>query len=440
MKRAICTAKNWIIQPKRMAFDRQLERVNDWSADQLAEYNWQQRKQVVAHCAATVPFYQKRFAEIGFEPGDLKRPEDWERLPALEKQDVRDNQTALKSTLYAGRKLAPAHTGGTTGKPLRIWVDPNLSLSPISWRNLRWWGVDAWMNCAYAYRVVPTGWRKRISDVALYPSKRAYLTAMQLTPDRMAAFCERARRIDIKYLVGYVGALDTLARFVREKGIVFPSLRAVWAMSAPLPEMLRSEFEAAFGCPAYDPYGSGEFYFIAGECSHKSGLHVCSDVRHVDIDQPNDTGHGDILVTDLLNRAFPLLRYRIGDRGRHLKHPCPCGRPFPLIDYIHGRTVDVITLDDDSTVPGEFWSTIFSNQADRVRSFQVHQHADRRIVIRFEPHQPDPAEHARIIEGVRLVLAPLLQGRATVEFAAETLDVHDNGKTRLVVSDYKPAS
>ena len=51
-----------------------------------------------------------------------------------------------------------------------------------------------------------------------------------------------------------------------------------------------------------------------------------------------------LLVTVLFSRTFPLFRYEITDRLRLADGPCPCGRPFRLVESIEGRTDDMLVL------------------------------------------------------------------------------------------------
>jgi len=70
----------------------------------------------------------------------------------------------------------------------------------------------------------------------------------------------------------------------------------------------------------------------------------CADVSHVEFVDHNgepqvDGQQGRVLITDLENYAFPLIRYENGDgpvNGRRNK--CRCGLPFPLIAAIQGRS------------------------------------------------------------------------------------------------------
>jgi phenylacetate-CoA ligase len=53
---------------------------------------------------------------------------------------------------------------------------------------------------------------------------------------------------------------------------------------------------------------------------------------------------GEIIVTDLLNYAMPFIRYEIGDVGVPTDERCGCGRGWPLIKKIEGRTNDYLVL------------------------------------------------------------------------------------------------
>ena len=69
-----------------------------------------------------------------------------------------------------------------------------------------------------------------------------------------------------------------------------------------------------------DEYRGSETLWMAGECRLQTGLHVFADARKIEV--VDDEGRslpagevGDIVVTDLANRVFPIVRYRLGDRG-----------------------------------------------------------------------------------------------------------------------------
>ena len=342
----------------------------------------------------------------------------------------------LRAQNVPPRRFQRAVTGGSTGEPLEVFGDRRVPTSVLANRILSWWGVDVSDNCGYLYRAVPRGLRKRLIDLALFPTQRAYLHAAEMTPARMSAFYHALRWINATYLVGYVGAVDAFAEFLEHSGGAVPSLRAIWTTAAPLPEFNRKRLERIYTCPVYTQYGSVEVGFLASECEHQQGMHVFTDVRHVEVlasdgGQPQDDSVGDIVVTDLINYAFPILRYRLGDRGRWLKGPCACKRPFARMDYVQGRISDQIYLPDGTVLPGEFWTTIFDDWPLAIKAFQVRQQLNYDIVILYQPAATD-AEAA--VQAVQRELAQKLRGLVRLEFRQDTIDVNENGKTHYVVS------
>lgn len=414
-----------------------LQQAQVLSSVELAELNWWRRCDLVRLCAEKIPFYRDRFKAIGFEFGDLKTEEDFQRLPILEKEDIREHSNDLFNPDFDRESLTVATTGGTTGLPLKTYNDPHVHLSSMSWRMLGWWGVTPADNSAYLYRAVPTGMHKLKTDIALWPTQRAYIAAADMTLDRMECFYRKLLRIQPKYLVGYVGAIDEFSRFLESREYQIPSLKVVWTTSAPLPESKRSQYQRVFSCPVYTQYGSCEFYWIAAECKEQNGLHIGTDIRHVDVVDgtvPVGSGQfGDLLVTNLTNYAFPLLRYRVGDRGRLLKHNCSCGLPFPMMDYVKGRVSDSIRFRDGTTIPGEYWTTIFDDFTDSVKAFQVLQKSDYSLVISYEAIEGADATMAVNVVGSRI--REKLRERIPLSFRQCDVSANDNGKLRFVVSE-----
>jgi phenylacetate-CoA ligase len=383
-----------------------------------------------------VPYYQAKFSALGFEPGDLKSEQDFQSLPVLEKEDIRQHQDQLIANNADRSRMRPATTGGTTGEPLSIYSDPRVPLSPMTWRMLEWWGVDISDNSAYLYRAVPRGLRRLASDLFLFPTRRKYIQAAHMDEARIQQFINQIRRTKPKYLVGYVGAINALADYLKKHNIGLPFIQVVWTTAAPLPELKRIYFEKTFGCPVFTQYGSVEFFMIAAECPEKSGLHIWEDIRKVEIlngMKSAEVGEsGDVVVSDLTNYSFPLLRYRLGDRGCLLSAKCACGRCLPLMDYVKGRISDQIRLPEGGSIPGEYWTTIFDDYPKAIKSFQVYQRKDYSVEIRYEAHD-DRAIKA--VQAVSKMLEKKIKGSFELKFIQAPVNTNENGKTRFVKSE-----
>jgi phenylacetate-CoA ligase len=83
---------------------------------------------------------------------------------------------------------------------------------------------------------------------------------------------------------------------------------------------------------------------MASAVPEKGGLHVSSHSHQVEvIDRHGKSGleeDGEIVLTSLHDYAMPFIRYRIGDRGRLTARACLCGRGFPLLETVLGRSED----------------------------------------------------------------------------------------------------
>jgi len=149
------------------------------------------------------------------------------------------------------------------------------------------------------------------------------------------------------YVSGYVSAVAELARHA---ALIAPQgPRPLVPFAKVLGEMLfpfqRQEIEQGLGARVIETYGCNETGTVGYECPAGS-LHIFAE--HVEVEilrdgEPVEPGEtGDIILTCTTNRVMPLVRYRVGDRGRLCPEPCSCGRPHPVIAGIEGRIGDVL--------------------------------------------------------------------------------------------------
>jgi phenylacetate-coenzyme A ligase PaaK-like adenylate-forming protein len=132
--------------------------------------------------------------------------------------------------------------------------------------------------------------------------------------------------------------------------------RAFFSSYERLDRETRAFIEAESGVPLFDIYGASEVgVVIAFECERGS-LHVNDDYVVVEIvdelGRPVPPGEqGLILVTDLLNRAMPLIRYQLGDVAAQSEGSCPCGRVLSRISGIDGRALDTVATANGREIP-----------------------------------------------------------------------------------------
>ena len=151
-------------------------------------------------------------------------------------------------------------------------------------------------------------------------------------------------------ILGYPGVAGLLAG-EQLAGRLHIAPRLAMFGAEPTTADLRSRFEAAWGLRPGNIYGSTEVPTIASSTpEHPDALEMWEDaavVEVVDDDDrpiaPGQTG-SKVLVTTLLNRAMPLIRYEMTDRVTLATGPNPAGRPWACIECIDGRSADTVRL------------------------------------------------------------------------------------------------
>ena len=421
---------------------RRLMRQQRMSRDALLEINWQRRQAIVRHAYETSPFYAGFYRSFGFHPNDLVSREHWCKIPLLCREHIAECREGMISNTARSRDLFPVTTGGTTGAILKSYHDRRYPVGAIGWRALAWCGFKPNVNMACIWRA-SAGNQSRISQfldkLKVYAPQQILLDASSMTEASVRQFLERYKCMGPAILQGYVGGLHYLAEFLRATGTEVAAPLAVWSTAAPLSAVQRSLFERTFNSPVYDQYGSCEVYWIATECFRHEGLHINSDVRHLDFVDDNGAdvpcgADGKIAVTDLENYAFPLIRYKNGDMGHAIEKPCSCGIGLPLMGPVLGRVSETMSFPNHVVISGEYLTTIFDDYPTAVRAFQVVQRRDSSLLVRVVANVPDDAI-APVLACVSAVLRDKTQGCVPIQIEIVAQIPHDRGKLRYIVKE-----
>jgi phenylacetate-CoA ligase len=415
------------------------------SSDELISINWSKRLACFEHAIRYVPFYREFYAQHGIQHGDIKRQEDWDKLPVLEKEHIRKAKESLIADGVSKTDLQEATTGGSTGEPLTVYLDKRFPREVLSWRMQRLWGLEPGCNAAYIWRMVrPNPISELVNKMLWWPTKRIRLDAATMTPDSMSTFIEQLRSVKPDLIQGYVGSVENVADYILDQDINIPHPKAVWVTSSPLSKLQKQKMHEAFQSPVYDQYGCCEVPYVAYEIPGVDGLMVDYDAVHIDFVEDSDRAikqsvEGDILLTPLWNYAFPLIRYRVGDRGHWLKPPENGSFGMPIMSRVKGRTTDLIHIPGGPTLGGDFLTTIFDPYPRAVKRFQVRQSEDGSVDIFVIPNKA-----YRNYKNEIALATSKLQSYATDKLSIRTIEVDKiddiKGKVKFVISEYQSNS
>ena len=178
IKRNIFFAKYWLYRRGCLKAYRELLRNQGLSRDELEHLNWEKRRSLLAYAYEKVPFYRKRYSQLGLHPEDIKQPEDYQIIPVFSKEELRSGFHELFSEDARPGLLRQCTTGGSTGVPVKVMVDKRIPAEAYGWRMMNWWGIEPSEDAAFVWRM----FRKRritraILKTAWWPSRRIYLDA-----------------------------------------------------------------------------------------------------------------------------------------------------------------------------------------------------------------------------------------------------------------------
>ncbi len=325
-----------------------------WQAERLRKDQLRRFDVVFKFARTHSPFYRETYGSL---PNDfsIESLTDIARLPTVQKHDLR---ARTKDILTQPKELlVKAKTGGSTGVALDLWFTQRTQeyRNAAEMRSAEWAGRPMGARTAFIWGNTPTRFtlKERLRNELM--NRCFYLDTMLINEQSVRAFSEQWQRLKGRCIMGHAHSVYVLACYLRDLGISITPPDAIVTSSMMLLAAERAVIEQVFSCPVTNRYGCEEVGMIACECEMHSGLHINSEHVFVEIvgadGLPTD-GEGEVVVTDLINTAMPLIRYRIGDHAQMSARSCACGRGLPLLEKIVGRTADFLRKTDGSRVAG----------------------------------------------------------------------------------------
>jgi phenylacetate-CoA ligase len=218
-----------------------------------------------------------------------------------------------------------------------------------------------------------------------------------------------------------------------------PPVKCVFTDSEILPPPLRRTIEKAFQAPVFDVYGTFETENVAYECHRHRGYHIAADCVLMEFlrdGQAVASGEeGEIVCTVLDNLTTPFIRYNLHDLGMARTGICPCGRRFPLMSNIVGRSSDYLRLADGRQIPTTLIAGRLHAMGRHLHQYQVVQQRKDLYLVRVvpTPHFSRAIED-QITDSLRTLLAgATVQVETVASIAREKSGKHF--EVKLLASD-----
>ncbi len=357
-----------------------------WSKTQIQDYQIKQIQKMVSRAFKHVFYYKTIMSVYGVRPQDIQSFDDLDRLPILEKEDVRTFHNEMVSNDMIDSTLYKCHTSGTTGKPLTLYRDlDNVGFEyAILQRQKLWAGLKGKSLIATLKGdLIPEKSIKNNVYWAFSPfENKLMMSSLHISEKTVDDYITALRRYQPQAIDGYPSSIYILAKFMLKKNLRFP-LKAVLTSSETLSPNHKSVIEKAFACPVYDYYGMAERIAAIHTCEH-GNYHIVPEYSYIEFGRrPGLTDNSyEIIGTAFSNRAMPLIRYRIGDVVKLSDKTCACGREFPVVESVIGRIDDYIVTPSGKVI-GRLNNVV--KYSHNCKETQIYQPDINNLVVRIVP-------------------------------------------------------
>ena len=325
------------------------------------------RKQIARVKACGNPFYTERFRDLN--PEDIVDQEAFEKLvPFCTKQDLRDAYPLGLAAVPEEEIVRIHSSSGTTGSPVIV---------PYTKKD-----VDDWATMfARSYELAGITKKDRIQITPGYGLWTAGI-GFQAGCEKLGAMAvpmgpgNTEKQLMMMQDLGSTVICATssyallLAEQVEQRNLGKNiKLKKGVIGSERWGDKMRDRIKSILGIELYDIYGLTECYGpgIGINCDKSDkGMHIYDDFIYTEILDPEtglpvkDGEIGEICLTTLVKEGAPLFRFRTHDLAAWVTEPCPCGRSYPRITQILGRSDDMVKVKGNIIFPSTIEDVIKS--------------------------------------------------------------------------------
>ncbi|MBQ3664905.1 MAG: phenylacetate--CoA ligase [Lachnospiraceae bacterium] len=303
-------------------------------------------------------FYGKKLKEAGI--GKISTAEEFEQLPFSEKADLRDAYPLGLMTAPEEEIVRIHSSSGTTGKPVII---------PYTAKDVDDWAI-MFKRC---YEIAGITNKDRIQITPGYGlwtagigfqngAEKLGAMVIPMGPGNTEKQLQMMQDMESTVICATSSYALLLSEEIEKRGIKKNiKLKKGIIGSERWSDKMRKTIADSLGISLYDIYGLTEIYGpgIGINCDENTGMHYFDDYVYVEIIDPKtlktveDGEMGEIVITTLVKEGAPLIRYRTHDLSRIIPGKCPCGRSYPRLDTIMGRTDDMIKIHGVNVFPAQ---------------------------------------------------------------------------------------
>ncbi|WP_127508289.1 phenylacetate--CoA ligase family protein [Paenibacillus humicus] len=313
------------------------------------EHRKQQIYEMYRNCIENVPFYRNRWNLVLAE-NQFNYDSFTAAVPILEKNEAKQFTDMLISDRYRKEELLVDITSGTEGTPLICYKskEERIRCSNALWKKRREWLRDLSPGDKFArFYTFRSGEDKSlIINSVIYKGNDIHIPLNDMSSSKLSEYWAHIVAFQPRWMHGPPTAIARLALHINQMELPFHQMEFIELNGEIVTKDQLRLIQESFRCKVANHYGSREFWALGFSCEVDGHLHALDRSVFIETRYNANFQTNEILVTSLTNKAWPLVRYRLGDMA-DLHHPedLNCGAKEPFTLNMHGgRRADYFTL------------------------------------------------------------------------------------------------
>jgi len=382
-----------------------------WSAERYHEYQLNKLHEILKLAYEKTIFYRRSFDSTGFHPDNFHSLEDMHHLPTIDKHVVIDNLSDMSTKSVRGRDVDYGSTGGTSGVPVRFYMNAGRSAIEYAYLTTSWERVGYKLGMPIAVlrgRIVQAnrnGFRHEYDPIL----RHHYYSNFHMTDKNIRLYLEHIRNIGSCMLHAYPSSAHAIANYITRTGQpIVQNVKGILLESETVYPDQIIDIERAFGAKTFSCYGHSEKLVLAVQCELTRNYHVWPTYGYFELLDTQGTPikeagqKGEIVGTGFINTIVPFIRYRTGDYATYIGEYCAaCNRQHTVITDIKGRWPQGELIAADGSVVSMTTLNIHDDTFMNVREYQFHQSIPGKATLCIVPITSlDENEQQRIVDNM----------------------------------------
>jgi len=337
-------------------------------------------------------------------PGGLEKlkyyPTGVEHSNAMvDKYTIRNNVALMLSQTARVEELKLTTTGGTSGLPLKFYIDQKISIpkeAAALYHLFRRFKYNPFARCVFLQGDIldESMIKKGVYWKRNYFRNGLVMSSFHLNDETVHQYVKRIREFQPHFIFAYPSSCTILSTLMKKNNLhSFKSLKYVKCSSENIYDWQRKLVGEVLGVKIFSEYGHSEKSALAGECEHSSHLHFSPYYGYAELINAHgelcrkDGELGEIVVTGFDHKDFVFIRYRTGDLAEYSSETCDCGRNFFTVKKIIGREQDFVVDQNGDLRVFTTAHLVFKGSLSKINAFQYFQSVKGELELRIEVNE-----------------------------------------------------